>query len=151
MKSMILALSLSLAAFPALAGNSELSLAALVGLHSPHLSAAERAQLEKYLDGDSAAAVAGKFSVTAHAVTCRMGDVDITFHTCDLDFGAKQVALKGRQAHELYATLIENGVPSDGAAGSIYEALTNLDCVIAPAEIKENAGGGASCKFKSSK
>jgi hypothetical protein len=151
MKSKFLALSLTILASSAQAGNSELTLAALVGLHSPHLSAAEKTQLEKYLDGDSAATGVGRFSMTAKAVTCRMGDVDITFHGCNLDFGTKQVALEGRHAHELYATLIENGVPSDGTAGTIYEAVTDLDCVIAPAEIKENAGGGASCKFKAPK
>ena len=144
-------LPLLLAASAAYAGNSELSLAALLGVHSPHLSTAEKAQLEKYLEGDALASEhPHKFVVTAEAVTCRMSDVDITYHSCNLDFGAKKVSFEGRKAHELYATLIENGVPSEGAAGSIYEGITKLDCAINPAEVKERGGGGASCKFKTS-
>ena len=138
-----------LIAFPACAGNSELSLAALIGLHSPHLSAPEKEQLEKYLEGDAQASVhMGKIAVTAEAATCRMSNVDVTHHDCELDFGATKPSFEGRRAHELYATLIENGVPSDGAAGSIYEGIVKLHCVINPVEVKEMAGGGASCSFK---
>ena len=42
----LIALPLLFATEPALAGNSELSLAALVGAHSPHLTAAEKTLLE---------------------------------------------------------------------------------------------------------
>ncbi len=55
--------------------------------------------------------------------------------------------LDGRKAHELYATLIEIGVPTDGAAGTIYEALSKLSCTIDPKEIESNDGGGAKCLF----
>jgi len=55
--------------------------------------------------------------------------------------------VKGRKAHELFATIAEVGVPSDGAAGTIYESLSHLACTINPAEIKQKAGGGAECKF----
>lgn len=150
MKSIVLAFAIACFAPAALAGNSELSLAALVGVHSPHLTAAEKALLEEYLEGEAKGGGA-KFAVTASAVTCRMSDVDIANHSCEIDFGAKKVTLAARKAHELYATLIENGVPSDGAAGSIYEALADLDCTIVPAEIKDRSGAGASCKFKPSK
>lgn len=137
------------ASSPACAGNSELSLAALVGLHSPRLSAAEKGQLEKYLEGDAKASLhMGKIVVTAEAVTCRMSNVDVTYHDCELDFGAGKVSFVGRKAHELYATLVENGVPSEGAAGSIYEGIAELQCAINPAEVKEMGGGGASCAFK---
>jgi hypothetical protein len=43
----------------------------------------------------------------------RRGQVDNTL--CELDFGAKKVSFEARKAHELYATLIKNGVPSDGS------------------------------------
>jgi hypothetical protein len=138
-----------LTASSAWAGNSELSLAALVGLHSPLLSAPEKEQLEKYLDGDAKASLhMGKITVRAEAVTCRMSNVDVTHHDCEVDFGTTKASFEGRKAHELYATLIENGVPSDGAAGSIYEGIVKLHCVINPADVKEMAGGGASCSFK---
>ena len=86
-----------------------------------------------------------KITVAAGAVTCRTSNVDITQHSCDLTFGAKKVATHGRKAHELYATLAEVGVPPDGAAGSIFEAVSNLDCTIDPAQVKQKAGGGANC------
>ena len=144
-----IALVALLSASPASAGNSELSLAALVGLHSPHLSAPEKEQLEKYLEGDAKAfAHLGKITVAAEAVTCRISNVDVTHHDCELDFGATRTSFEGRRAHEIYATLIENGVPSDGVVGSIYEGILKLHCVINPAEVKEMAGGGASCSFK---
>jgi len=57
------------------------------------------------------------------------------------------VNLKGRRAHELFATIGEVGVPADGAAGTIFEALSYLDCTINPHEIEQRAGGGASCSF----
>jgi len=40
------------------------------------------------------------------------------------------------------------GVPSDGAAGSVFESLSKLNCTIDPAEIKQKAGGGANCAFE---
>jgi len=150
--SVFIVLSLIFAARPGLAGNAELALAALVGLHSPRLANADKALLEKFLDSDpKAGASAAKFAVAAEAVTCRSSDVDITSHSCELDFDGKKILLKGRQAHELYATLIENGVSADGAAGSIYEAIVKLDCAIDPSLVKEESGGGASCKFKTVK
>jgi hypothetical protein len=55
--------------------------------------------------------------------------------------------LKGRQANEIYATEAVAGVPSDGAAGSIFESLSNLVCTLDPGEIRQKAGGGANCTF----
>jgi hypothetical protein len=77
--------------------------------------------------------------------------VDITQHSCDLTFGAKKATTQGRKAHELYATLAEVSVPPVGAAGSIFEAVSNLDCTIDPAEVKQKAGGGAHCTFDPAK
>jgi hypothetical protein len=35
----------------------------------------------------------------------------------------------------------------DGAAGSIFEALSNLKCTIDPNEVKQKSGGGAECQY----
>lgn len=89
----------------------------------------------------------GTIKVVAKAVTCRASNVDISEHDCTLDFGGALRRLDGRTAHELFATLIENGVASDGAAGSEFEAVSNLSCTVKPAEVKAKAGGGATCTF----
>jgi hypothetical protein len=86
-------------------------------------------------------------SVKADKIVCRASNVDISSHSCALTFGPKMVNLKGRRAHELFATIGEVGVPADGAAGTIFEALSYLDCTINPHEIEQRAGGGASCSF----
>ena len=40
------------------------------------------------------------------------------------------------------------GVPPDAAAGSVFESLSKLNCTLDPGEIKQKAGGGASCSFE---
>jgi hypothetical protein len=146
-------LALLFVAGPALAtttgGAAALSLAALVGLQSPVLSGNEKGVLAKYLDGHADVIFKkGKtIVVKADAVHCRISNVDITVHSCDLTFGGKKKTLTGRKAHEIYATLVENGVPSDGAAGSIFEGLTDLECKIDPAQVAGRDGGGASCDY----
>jgi hypothetical protein len=127
------------------AGNGALALAALVGEHSK-LSSADKKALARVFDGNLN--VPNKtIVVRADAVVCRAGDVDITAHSCELTFGTKKVVRKGRKAHEIFATLIEVGVPSEGAAGTIFEALKNLQCTINLHDIKDKAGGGANCTF----
>jgi hypothetical protein len=128
-------------------GNSALSLAALVGQHAPHLGGGDKKLLRLYLDSHAPRTRAKKIVVTADAVTCRISDVDITAHSCNLTFGGRRVAIRGREAHELYATLVENGVPSSGAAGSLYESLHGLVCTVDPAAVAAKAGGGVSCDF----
>ncbi|MGH6835466.1 MAG: hypothetical protein ACREC9_07945 [Methylocella sp.] len=134
-------------------GNSALALAALVAEHSPSVNAIDKTVLAKFLNGDTNVHFppTKKIAVAAAAVTCRASDVDITGHRCDLTFGAKKVTTHGRKAHELYATLAEVGVPPDGAAGSIFEGVSNLDCAIDPAEVKQKAGGGAHCTYAPAK
>jgi hypothetical protein len=39
------------------------------------------------------------------------------------------------------------GIPADGAAGSVFESLSKLNCTLDPAEIRKKAGGGADCSF----
>jgi hypothetical protein len=131
------------------AGNSALALAALVGAHSPTLTLQQRKALANMLDGHLGFPFPPnqKIDVKADKVTCRASNVDISAHSCELVFGPKTRKLDGRAAHELYATLIESGVPSDGAAGSLFESLTALSCTIDPSAVKQKAGGGADCTF----
>ncbi len=151
-KFVLVAASLSLAG-PVLAetsdGSGALALAAIVGENSPLLGAADKAALATFLDGKTDVAYpAGKaIAVQADKLTCRASNVEIAAHFCELTFGAKTVALSGRRAHELYATLAEIGIAPDGAAGSTFEALANLKCAIDPTEVKEKAGGGAHCDY----
>ena len=131
------------------AGPGALALAAIVGAHSPLLSRHEKRALARLLDGHSHVAFppGSKISVKADAIVCRASNVDITSRSCKLTFGAKTVNLTGRQAHELYATIAEAGVPPDGAAGSVFESLSHLVCTIDPQVIAQKAGGGADCTF----
>jgi hypothetical protein len=129
------------------AGGGALALAALVGAHAPALSASERHALADMLDGRLGFAYSTAISVSADSVSCRASDVDISSHACELKFGARTRMLAGRAAHELFATLLENGVPSQGAAGSIVVAVAHLSCTVKPAEVKQKAGGGADCAF----
>jgi len=153
MRKLVALIPLLVAAAPAHAqqasGSSALALAALVGIHSPTLSAQDKTALGYMLDGNLTFPFPAnkKIDVKADSVVCRSSNVDISAHSCELTFGAKKVSLKGRAAHELYATVIEVGVPGDGAAGSIFEALKTLACTIDPNEVKQKAGGGASCTF----
>ncbi len=130
-------------------GSSGLALAALVGAHSPALGAADKNALSRMLDGNlNFHYPAGKrIVVKADSVVCRSSNVDISAHSCVLTFGTKKASLAGRAAHELYATIIEVGVPGDGAAGTIYEALKTLACTIDPNAVKQRDGSGADCTF----
>ena len=147
------AIPLMLASNAALAGsidgNGALALAALVAEHSPNVIAVDKIVLARFLNGQTNIHYAPKkkISVKADAVSCKASNVDITEHSCEFTFGTKKPATHGRKAHELYATLAEVGVPPDGAAGSIFEALSNLDCTIDPVEVKEKGGGGAHCSY----
>ena len=125
-------------------GSGALALAALVGLQAP-LPPAQRAVLSRLLEGRLPVRAQGPILIEARAVTCRAGNVDVSEHDCTLDFGTRTAKLQGRAAHELFATLSENGAPSDGAAGSIYEALSHLICTVDPAAVNKRDGSGASC------
>ena len=128
-------------------GSGALALAALVGAQSPALSAQHKTALADMLNGNLGFPGKEKITVKADKVTCRASNVDISAHSCELDFGAAKRTLAGRAAHELYATLIEIGVPSDGAAGSIFEAVTMLSCNVDVGAVKDKAGAGADCTF----
>ena len=131
-------------------GSGALALAALVARRSPLVSTHDKKIMARMLNGNLGFSFPKnkKILVRAAAVVCRASDVDITLHSCTLTFGKKTAALKGREAHELFTTVAEAGVPSEGAAGSIYESLSQLVCTIDPNEIKQRGGGGADCTFK---
>jgi hypothetical protein len=119
-----------------------------VAPHETGLSAAKRLVLSKLFAGHHPSYPAGqKIIVKANKIVCRQSNVAISQRSCALTFGSHNVNLTGRPSHEIFATLIEAGVPSDGAAGSVFETLTALTCTIDPNEIGQNTGGGASCTF----
>ncbi|MCC3245530.1 hypothetical protein LG047_09380 [Methylocystis sp. WRRC1] len=130
-------------------GPSALALAALVGDRAPQVVPLEKRLLAAFLDGHAEMPhPKGKnIVVKADSIDCRASNVDVTQHACTLAFGDKKIELVGRKAHELYATLVENGVAADGAAGSIHVAVTALDCQVDADEVREKAGGGARCAF----
>lgn len=130
-------------------GNGALALAALVSESSPQVSQAQKRVMVYLLNGNLAFnfPAGQKIRIAADKVVCRASNVDISAHSCALTFGNKTVNLQGRRAHELFATVGEVGVPPDGAAGSVFEALSHLDCTIDPNEVKQKAGSGASCSF----
>jgi len=132
-------------------GSGALALAALVGNVSPLLAPPGKDALMKFLNGqtDFEFPAGRKIAVTADKVACRTSNVDITAHSCDLSFGSKDVKLNGRAAHELYATLLEVGVAADPGAGNIWVTVTKLKCAIDVDEVKDKAGGGASCEYAS--
>jgi hypothetical protein len=146
----VLLVSTALAAPGTASGSGGLALSALVAANSPTVSAGDKKVLAALLAGQANASYpAGKkISIAADSITCAAGNVDITLHSCKLVFGKKTVTLTGRQAHEIYATLVEAEVPSDGALGTIYETLTHLACTVDPGEVKQKAGEGVSCKFE---
>jgi hypothetical protein len=123
------------------------ALAVVVGRHSTALPAATRARLVQI--GNGQAPGAGRILVNAARVQCRESNVAINDWSCELTFGARTVRLTGMAAHEVLATLGENGVPSDGAAGSIYWGVLNLSCTLTPREIRGGTGGGARCTWTS--
>jgi hypothetical protein len=130
-------------------GSGALALAALVGNVSPLVSKSQKDVLAKLLDGQANFNFPADetISVVAQKLTCRASNVDIKSHSCDLTFGSQSAALTGRRAHELFATLAEVRVPPDGAAGSIFEAVSSFKCTIDPNEVKQNSGGGAECQY----
>jgi hypothetical protein len=130
-------------------GPGALALAALVADRSPTLTVMQKHEMAQILDGSVPSAPKGyKIPVQADKAICRVSDVDLTARSCTITFGPKTVSLQGRQANELYATIGEAGVPSQGAAGSLYEGITHLSCTIAFDLLRANGGGGASCAFQ---
>ncbi len=128
-------------------GPNGLALAGVVALYSPLLSADERETAAALFVGEKDVPYAKKITITADKIVCRVGNVDITARSCELTFKGKKQTIAGRRASEVFATEALAGVPSDGAAGSVFESLSNLNCTLDPKAIKQKDGSGASCTF----
>jgi hypothetical protein len=124
-----------------------LALAGIVAAASPLLSSAEKEAVALLFAGSRNISYTKKIVVTADKIVCRASNVDITSRSCEMTFGKTVKSLSGRAANELYATEAMAGVPSDGAAGTMYEGLSKLECAIDPQEIEQAGGGGAVCSF----
>ncbi|MFZ1885649.1 MAG: hypothetical protein WAU53_19115 [Rhodoplanes sp.] len=130
-------------------GSSALALAALVASDSRLLPRQDRSLMARMFAGylNFRFPANRKITIKADSIVCRESNVDITDRSCELTFGSKKITLNGRKAHEMFATIAEVGVPPDGAAGTIRESLSHLVCTIDPNEVKQKAGGGATCNF----
>ncbi len=153
-RAMLLALPLIAAAQPALAGNSQgnaaLALACLLGEQAPQITSAERYVLGHFMAGDTHFALpAGvhTITITSEKVVCRSGNVDIAEHSCEVTFGSHSHTLNGLRGQALLATLQENGVQGDGAAGTIYFSVAPVTCKVDAKEVQDEAGGGAKCSY----
>ena len=131
-----------------ISGPPALAFAAVVAAHSPLLSPAEKKAVATIFDGKGAGPYKDKIVVTADQIVCRAGNVDITARSCELTFGKKTETFAGREANELYATEVYAGVPSDGAAGKIFESVSKLKCTLDPKAIAQNDGSGADCSYE---
>jgi len=131
-------------------GPSALALAAVVADHSTLVSAFRKRVIARLFAGNTnfGFTPGRKISVTADSIVCRTSNVDITSRSCDLTFSVGKRSLHGREANELSATAAVAGATSEGAAGSIIESFSKLDCTIDPNEIMQKAGGGAQCTFE---
>lgn len=132
-------------------GSGALALAALVGGDSPLLGDKDKAAIAQLLDGNTTFDFpkGQTVTVTADKITCHASNVDIAEHDCALSFGKQDVKLKGRAAHELYATLLEIGAEPDPGAGNIWVSVSKLSCAIDVAEVQDKSGGGAKCSYAS--
>jgi hypothetical protein len=130
-------------------GADALALAFLVSVHSPVLGMDDTLSMQRLFNRKIPVSHANTktISIGADVIVCQVDNVDIAARSCRLTFGAKTVNLNERAAQELYATMAEAGVPSEGAASKVSKSLSRLVCTINPQEIGERNGGGADCTF----
>lgn len=128
-------------------GSTALALAGVIAPMSPLLTSAERRAVAMLFAANSDIPYRKKIVVTADKIVCRTGNVDITVRTCAISFGKKLKTVNGSTANEIFATEALAGVPSDGAAGSVFESLSKLSCTIDPDAIRRKDGSGAECSF----
>jgi hypothetical protein len=138
-------------------GPTALALAAVVAQHSPLVRAFDKRVIARLFRGNTNFGFTPntKISVVADSIACTSSNVDITMRNCDLTFSARnrtwKPSLTGFQANEISSTALAAGATSEGAAGSINENLSKLECTIDPNEIMKKAGGGARCTFQTGK
>jgi hypothetical protein len=131
-------------------GPTALAVAAVVARYSPLLNPGERKVIAGLFDGNSRISYPKKkLSVSADTVTCRISNVAIAERSCEIAFAKGKHSLKGREAHEVYATLASAGVTAEGAAGSMIESISKLSCTLDLDAIRQNAGAGADCSWQS--
>lgn len=146
--SLLVLFRLSAAAAATITGPAALALAAVVAPSSSLLTSADKRAIALLFAMSSDIPTKTKLVVKADKIVCRVSDVDITARSCQLTFGKWITSLSGRAANELYATEAAAGVPPDGAAGSIFESLSRLDCTLDPAAIAAKDGSGATCSYE---
>jgi hypothetical protein len=139
----------SVSAAPATAsGAAALAVAAVLAQYSPLVTTKEKKCIANLFEGTKPTC-SNKLSIAVVSVLCRVGNVDITARSCEVDFGKKPSrSLKGRAANEVFATLSVAGAVSEGAAGTIFQSVSKLQCTLDPREIRQNSGGGADCSFR---
>ena len=131
-------------------GPTALAVAAVVAQYSPVLNPGERKVIAGLFDGNIRMSYPlKKLSVEADSVMCRISNVAIADRNCEIAFKKGKRSLKGHAANEVYATLASAGISAEGAAGSMIENVSKLSCTLDLGEIKQNAGGGAECKWES--
>ena len=131
-------------------GPTALAVAAVVAQYSPVLNPGERKVIAGLFDGNTRMSYPlKKLSVEADSVMCRISNVAIADRSCEIAFKKGKRSLKGHAANEVYATLASAGITAEGAAGSMIENVLKLSCTLDLGEIKQNAGGGASCSWQS--
>jgi len=130
-------------------GPYALALAGVVAEHDPYLGYVDRHVVEALFAGNPHVfyPVGHHIAVRADHVVCRVSNVAITARSCQLTFHGHTVNLSGPAANAVFATIAASGVPGDGAAGTIFEAVHSLACTLTPSVIKQNGGGGANCVF----
>ena len=126
-------------------GPNALALAGVVALYSPLLSGDERETSAALFVGEKDVPYAKKITILADKIVCRVSNVDITARSCELTFKGRKQTVTGRRASEIFAT---EALASDGATGSVFESLSNLNCTLDPKAIKQKDGSGANCTFE---
>jgi len=142
--------SVAVAAPVTVTGPAALALTAVIAQYSPLVRAFDQRVIARLFRGNTNFGFTPntKISVQADSVVCRTGNVDITTRSCELTFAARKRTLTGREANEISATALAAGVSPEGAAGSMVESISKLECTIDPNEIMKKAGGGADCTFE---
>lgn len=135
-----------------LTGPKALAVAAVAAQYSPVLNPGERKVIAGLFDGNTKMSYPIKtISVGVDAVMCRISNVAIADRSCEIAFKKGKRSLKGRAANEVYATLASAGVTAEGAAGSMTENVSKLNCTLDLGKIKQNDGSGADCSWESGK